>query len=82
MLPQPTNQIPPSNLQNNTAGNLPSQSQDVVTMNTSDAQAIASGQGIPGWVKQIIGWWVEGKVSDNDFVTAIKFLVHQGIIKL
>ena len=43
---------------------------------------ISSSQGLPPWVKGIAGWWAEGKISDNDFVNAIKFLVNQGIIKV
>ncbi len=43
---------------------------------------MASSNGIPAWVRGIAGWWAEGKISDDDFVTAIKFLVHQRIIKL
>jgi predicted translin family RNA/ssDNA-binding protein len=52
------------------------------TFNPTDAQGIISSHGIPSWVKGIAGWWAEGKISDDDFVSAIKFLVHQGIIKL
>jgi len=49
----------------------------------TDIQGVmSSSHGIPAWVRGIAGWWAEGKISDGDFVTAIKFLVHQGIIKL
>ncbi len=48
-----------------------------------DAQGlISSSHGLPAWVKGIAGWWAEGKISDDDFVNAIQFLVHQGIIKV
>jgi hypothetical protein len=43
---------------------------------------ISSSQKIPGWVKGIAGWWAEGKISDDEFVSAVKFLIHQGIIKV
>jgi hypothetical protein len=50
---------------------------------STDAQGlISSSHGLPAWVKGIAGWWAEGKISDDDFVNAIKFLVHQGIIKV
>ena len=48
----------------------------------TDALGAVSSHGIPGWVKGIAGWWAQGKISDDEFVSAIKFLVHQGIIKL
>ena len=43
---------------------------------------ISSSSGLPAWVKGIAGWWAEGKISDDEFVKAIQFLVHQGIIKV
>jgi len=42
----------------------------------------ASGQDIPAWVKNNARWWVEGTISDNEFVSAIQFLVEQGIIRV
>lgn len=43
---------------------------------------MSSSQTLPVWVKGIAAWWAEGKISDSDFVTAIKFLIHSGIIKV
>lgn len=37
---------------------------------------------IPTWVKSIAGWWSEGKVSDNDFIQAMQFLISQKIINV
>jgi len=31
--------------------------------------------------KGVAAWWAQGKISDDDFVSAIKFLVKEGIIK-
>jgi len=50
--------------------------------NPSDALGTISSHIIPGWVKGIAGWWAQGKISDDEFVSAIKFLVNQGIIKV
>ena len=48
----------------------------------TDALGTISSHNIPGWVKGVAGWWAQGKISDDDFVSAIKFLVQQGIIKI
>ncbi len=48
----------------------------------TDALGTISSHSIPGWVKGIAGWWAQGKISDDEFVSAIKFLIHQGIIKV
>jgi len=48
----------------------------------TDALGAISSHSIPGWVKGVAGWWAQGKISDDDFVSAIKFLVQQGIIKI
>jgi hypothetical protein len=35
---------------------------------------------IPEWVKNNAGWWIEGKISDTEFVLALQYLVKTGII--
>jgi len=35
---------------------------------------------IPEWVKNSAGWWIEGKISDTEFATALQYLVKTGII--
>jgi len=60
----------------------PQNSLPSISSPTDALGTISSSQGLPPWVKGIAGWWAEGKISDNDFVSAIKFLVHQGIIKV
>ena len=35
---------------------------------------------IPEWVKNNAGWWIEGKISDTEFVMALQYLVKTGII--
>jgi len=37
---------------------------------------------IPSWVKSIFGYYAQGYISDDELISAIKFLVQQGIIKL
>ncbi len=38
-------------------------------------------QSIPVWIKNNAKWWSENKISTNEFVSGIKFLVEQGIIQ-
>ena len=37
---------------------------------------------VPDWVKDSAGWWVEGLLSNEEFVNGIKYLVEQGIIQV
>ena len=37
-------------------------------------------QEVPDWVKNTASWWAEDKISETEFVNAIKFLVTHGII--
>ncbi|MCH7560331.1 MAG: hypothetical protein IIC67_03000 [Thaumarchaeota archaeon] len=35
---------------------------------------------IPSWIKGIAGFWSEGKISDNEFLDALQFLINTGIL--
>ncbi len=37
---------------------------------------------LPDWIRSNAGWWANGMISDDDFITGIKYLVGQGIIKV
>ena len=37
---------------------------------------------IPIWVKNNAGWWSEDKISDDDFISGIEYLVNHKIINL
>ena len=37
---------------------------------------------VPSWIKTTAGFWVDGASSDNEFVSAIQFLIKEGIIVL
>jgi len=39
-------------------------------------------ESVPDWVRNNAGWWAGGLISDNDFISGIKYLVEQGIIKV
>ena len=42
----------------------------------------STDEGIPDWIKQTVGFWVDGHTSDDEFVSAIQYLVKQGTIVL
>jgi len=37
---------------------------------------------IPYWVKNNAGWWAKDKISDNDFITGIEYLIKNKIISI
>jgi hypothetical protein len=42
-----------------------------------------SGSGtnqIPSWIKNNAGWWANEKISDDDFIQGMQFLVQKGIL--
>ncbi|GBF24892.1 hypothetical protein MnTg01_01237 [archaeon MnTg01] len=41
-----------------------------------------SESNIPEWVKNNVMWWSAGKISDNDFVSGIQYLIENGIIQI
>lgn len=40
------------------------------------------GPSVPGWVKQTAGWWAEGRISDNEYIASLQFLISQGILRI
>lgn len=37
---------------------------------------------IPDWIKNTMQWYLDGSISENEMISAIQFLVKEGIIKL
>ena len=37
---------------------------------------------IPDWVKNLMGWYSDGLIEEDEIISAIKFLIEKGIIKL
>ena len=37
---------------------------------------------IPGWIKNVAGWWANGEISENEFLTGIEYLINNNIIKI
>jgi len=44
----------------------------------------ASGQSssVPDWVKNNAKWWSEGNIGESDYLSALEYLINQGIIKV
>ncbi len=47
-----------------------------------DTSPVNSERKIPSWVKNIFVWYGEGKVSDDEVINAITYLIDKGIIKV
>ena len=37
---------------------------------------------IPPWIKNNAGWWADGKINDNDFISGIEYLIEKKIISI
>ena len=37
---------------------------------------------IPDWIKNTARFWVEGKVSDSEFINALQYMIKNGIIEI
>ena len=50
----------------------------------TDAGENGSGtaSGIPPWIKTNAGWWAEGMIDDESFVSGIQYLIKEGIIQV
>ena len=51
------------------------------TSSTTSSQSSTSTE-IPGWIKNNAEWWADDQIDDKSFVTAIQWLITNGIIKL
>ena len=53
----------------------------ILLMNIQAASASTnSDQIIPKWIKHNAYWWTEGKISDEDFINGMRFLIEHRII--
>lgn len=42
----------------------------------------AYAETVPDWIKNTAKWWVEGKITETEFLNAIKFLIEKNVIIL
>ena len=47
---------------------------------TNDFEDTSLEESIPPWLKDVAGWWSEGKTTDREFATGIAFLIKEKII--
>ncbi len=40
----------------------------------------AYAEAVPDWIKNTAKWWVEGKITETEFLNAIKFLIEKNVI--
>lgn len=45
-------------------------------------EAVGKHEPVPNWIKNNAKWWSEGKITENDFVKGIEYLVNKGTIKV
>jgi len=52
---------------------------ETATLTINVGQAETS---IPSWIKNNAGWWANGEIDDNSFVTGLQWLISNGIMKI
>jgi len=55
------------------------------TMNVGQAEpevTPTTETSIPGWIKNNAGWWADGQIDDNSFVSGLQWLISNGIMKI
>lgn len=46
----------------------------------SDDSSVADQSAVPVWIKNTAGWWADGLISDDEFLSAIEFLIKSDVI--
>ncbi len=44
--------------------------------------ANAQSTTVPDWVKNNALWWAEGKISEQEYMTALQYLADEGILQI
>jgi hypothetical protein len=52
------------------------------TVILTNSYVFAEEQKIPSWVRNVVKWWGEGQVSDDEFIKGMKFLVENKIMNI
>jgi len=56
--------------------------QEIITIPYAEAPEGESAAEIPSWIKMNAEFWVNGKTSDDEFATALEWLINNGIIRV
>ena len=54
----------------------------LIIPDTAQSQLEYAGGKVPTWVKYNAYWWTNDVISDSDFISAIQYLISQGIIQI
>ena len=54
----------------------------LIIPDTVQGQSESTGSGVPAWVKNNASWWANDVIADSEFVSAIQYLISQGIIQV
>ena len=54
----------------------------LIIPDTTPNQSESMTSEVPSWVKNNASWWANDVISDSDFVSAIQYLISQGIIQI
>jgi hypothetical protein len=54
----------------------------LIIPDTAQSPSESTGSGVPAWVKNNASWWANDVIGDSDFVSAIQYLISQGIIQV
>ena len=54
----------------------------ILSIGIVPAIPFAQADEIPKWIQDIVVWWSEGQVSDQEFLSAMEFLIQEGVIKV
>ncbi|MBT8172830.1 MAG: peptidase, partial [Nitrosopumilus sp.] len=52
----------------------------VAILLVASTASLAYAEGVPAWVKNNAGWWADGTIAESEFISAIEFLIKDGII--
>jgi len=54
----------------------------ILSLGIIPAFASEENSELPDWVKNNARWWAEGKISEQEYINSIQFLIDQGIISV
>ena len=50
--------------------------------NNNNNNDVPSSPQIPPWIKTNAGWWADGMIDDDTFVSALQYLIAQGVLQI
>jgi len=53
-----------------------------ILLSTMGAVSTADASGIPSWIKDSAGWYSQDRITDEEFVKTLQFLIDEGILEV